>query len=571
MKTTFSIMSTKTKLKCIGVIVLAFASSMLASIWPVKLGELYTSISNGTVNDLAHGATAVVTFGLIYLASECITIIRRVSLDCIVASNEADIRDLSIGKLLKVPVSYYSGCLSGEKTAQLNQGVAGFSQLFKISCDDIASTIMTTVCTFVQVMINAPGVTAGIMAIYLVITILISFLQIRSQNGIRENIIEQKTHLDGVICQMISNLEFIRVHNAEEAERLRLLPMLRKICKTEQKHHTYMGIFDCLKRFCKVLFQAMLIVLSLVLIARGQMHAGSVITICLLFQQLTKPVEDVYRFMDETASAVIKSKSLADIIQRNADDIYDIKSSGVNCDEKGIEITDVIVTDPSGKTDLASFDKIILPAGKTIALRGANGCGKSSLIRGITRFYPLRTGEITLFGRNLSDYSQEELSETVYYSPQVPFFIDGSVRENLKYGLAYDVNDSELKDALLKVHLAGTNHDETVIDKDPLQALDIHIGEKANELSGGMKQRLLFARASLSKPKVFIFDEPTANLDASSTDNVLGSLRELSTALNATVIMISHDPKVVSSCDLVIDIHNGLRTRSITNEHKQVA
>ena len=114
-----------------------------------------------------------------------------------------------------------------------------------------------------------------------------------------------------------------------------MLPMLRKICKTEQKQfYTYMGIFDCLKRLCKVSFQAMLIVLSLVLIARGQMHAGNVITICLLFQQLTKPVDDVYRFMDETASAVIKSKSLADIIQRSEDDIYCIESSGVSCDEK---------------------------------------------------------------------------------------------------------------------------------------------------------------------------------------------------------------------------------------------
>ena len=99
MKKYLSIMSNKTKLKCVGVIVLAFVSSLLASVWPVRLGELYTSISNGTVSTIAQGALAVVTFGLIYLASECITIVRRVVLDCIIASHESEIREYSIEKL----------------------------------------------------------------------------------------------------------------------------------------------------------------------------------------------------------------------------------------------------------------------------------------------------------------------------------------------------------------------------------------------------------------------------------------------------------------------------------------
>ncbi len=127
-----SIMSRKTKVKCAGIIFLAFVSSLLASLWPVRLAALYTNISNGTINSLTKGAFAVVTFGLIYLSAECITILRRVMLDCVIATHESEVRENSVEKLLKMPVSYYSGTLSGEKTAQLNQGVAGFSQLIKI-------------------------------------------------------------------------------------------------------------------------------------------------------------------------------------------------------------------------------------------------------------------------------------------------------------------------------------------------------------------------------------------------------------------------------------------------------
>ena len=79
MKKYLSIMSKQTKFKCIGVIAMAFISSLLASIWPVRLGTLYTSISNGTIRTIAEGAGAILTFGLIYLASECILSLIHIS------------------------------------------------------------------------------------------------------------------------------------------------------------------------------------------------------------------------------------------------------------------------------------------------------------------------------------------------------------------------------------------------------------------------------------------------------------------------------------------------------------
>lgn len=181
-------MSKKTKLKCLGVVALSLISSILASIWPVRLGELYTSISDGTIGNVAMGAVAIAVFGLMYLSAECITIVRRVMLDCIIATHESEVREFSIEKLLKMPVSYYSGCLSGEKTAQLNQGVAGFSQLIKIMCNDVFATVLTAACTLFQVFLNAPWIMAGIMFLYLAFTVVISAFQIRSQNGIRRRL-----------------------------------------------------------------------------------------------------------------------------------------------------------------------------------------------------------------------------------------------------------------------------------------------------------------------------------------------------------------------------------------------
>ncbi len=568
MKKYLSVMSKKTKLKCIGVIMLAFASSLLASMWPVRLGELYTSISDGTVSTIAQGALAVVTFGLIYLAAECITIIRRVVLDCIIASHESEIREYSIEKLLKMPVAYYSGCLSGEKTAQLNQGVAGFSQLIKIMCNDIFATILTAVCTLVQVFLNAPAIMVGIMLVYLVLTIIISAFQIRSQNGIRESIVGQKNALDGQICQSISNLELIRGMNAEEYEKKRLIPSILNISRTEKRHHRYMGSFDCLKQFCKISFQVVLLVASILLISNGKMSAGSVITVCLLFQQLVKPIDEVYRFMDETASSVIKAKVLLEVAASPSDEVFDIHSSDEDANGNDIRVEDVVVTNPEKDLSLAWYEDIVIPSGKIIALQGPNGCGKSSLVRCLNRYYPHTQGKITLFGKDQGLFSQKQLTDMLYYTPQSSFFIAGTVRENLMYGIEREVDDEELVKALMNVHLVGTDHNDTVIRIDPKEALDCMIGEKADELSGGMKQRLSLARAFLRTPKLYVFDEITANLDKDATNYVLTNIELYAKRIGAGIVYISHDQKVVDRCDKVIALQNKLRKNS---EEKEVA
>lgn len=554
MKKYLDMMSAKTKARCIFVIALAFVSSLLASVWPVRLGELYTGISNGTFGTVGQGVAAIVLFGLIYLSAECITIVRRVLLDCIIAGHEAELRENSIEKLLKMPVSYYSECPSGEKTAQLNQGVAGFSQLIKITCNDVFATVLTAVCTLVQVFLNAPALMAVIMLLYLAFTVIISAFQIRSQNGIREKIVTQKNALDGQICQSISNLELIRGMNAEGYEKRRLHPSIQNISKTEQKHHKYMGSFDCLKQSCKIAFQVILIATSVALIRTGRMPAGSVITVCLLFQQLIKPIDEVYRFMDETASSVVKAKVLLEVVTKPSDKVFEIESTGESTSAPVILLENVLITNPEKNKDLALYQDVIIPCDRRVALQGPSGSGKTTMIRGLNRYYPHIQGNITLFGRSLDTYSQKELTSLLYYVPQNAFFFAGTVRENLVYGLDTDLTDQELCEALYKSCLVG--HIEGAICKDSETALAYTLSEGAANLSGGQRQRLSLARAFLRAPKMYIFDESTANLDENTANEVLNNIEAHAKAVGAGILYISHDEKVVGRCDEIIVLEN---------------
>ena len=129
------------------------------------------------------------------------------------------------------------------------------------------------------------------------------------------------------------------------------------------------------------------------------------------------------------------------------------------------------------------------------------------------------------------------------------------------------MSDEELVKALLNVHLAGAGHNDTVIRIDPKEALDCMIGEKADELSGGMKQRLSLARAFLRTPKLYVFDEITANLDKDATNCVLTNIESYAKKIGAGIVYISHDQKVVDRCDKVITLENKLRKNS---EEKEV-
>ena len=552
------LMTNKTKLKCMGIIAMAMISSVLASIWPVKLGELYTDISGGKISGVSQEIVAIATFGLIYFSAECIIILRRVLLDCIIATHEAEIRETSVEKLLKMPVSYYAGCLSGEKTAQLNQGVAGLSQLIKILCNDIVATVLTAACTLIQVVLKAPLAMAGIMRLYLATTLLVSVFQIRSQNGIRENIIKQKNSLDGQICQSISNLELIRSMDAEEYERIRLQPAIQKVSVTEKKHHRYMGSFDCVKQFCKIAFQVIILIASIIMVANGKMSAGAVISVCILFQQLIKPIDEVYRFMDETASSVVKAKVLIEVMDSGEDSIFSVQTETHSFLGDDIVLRDVAIKNPEKNKTLAYYDRLRIPGNKVVALSGESGCGKTTMIRSLTRYYPYTSGTISVFGNDLDMYSQHELTDKLCYLPQKAFFFAGTIRDNLIYGIERTVTDEEMRSALRKACLLDALIEKvnkcfvTTVD----DILSYEIGEGGTGLSGGECQRLSLARAFLRKPKLYIFDESTANLDAVTTDKVLTNIEEYAKSIKAGVVYISHDKNVVDRCDTVIHVDN---------------
>ena len=558
-----------TKRHCLCIIALTIVSSFLGSLWPVQLGNICTDFSDGRISTIRDGLIPILTLGILFLLSEGLIIFRRSAMDCVIASHEADIRKRSIGKMLKMPVSFTFGEDKGEKrAAQLDQGIEGLSQLIRIVCNDVCAMVLTTSFILYQVVSHAPWIMAMIMLAYLGVSILISIAQIRSQNGIREAILDKKNTLRGQVHQAVAGLELIRSLNAETYEADRLCPLIDEISAAEKRHHLFMGRFDGIKKICAIAFLIVILMVSLVMVTHDQMAPGAVFTLCLLFQQMLRPLDDIYRFLDETASSEIKVKLLREMTDIKEDPVFEIADSipVYTGNDTDIVLQDVAITTPGKDKTVARYHNLVIPGKEIVAIAGGSGCGKTSIIRCLNRFFPYVCGRITIMGRDLESYSQRELTDKVSYTPQVQYFFAGTIREILMVGLREDVGDKALIDALKNAALFDTlyrkakeNAFSEVTDE---SILSYRIGDGGAGLSGGECQRLTIARAFLRKPDVFIFDESTANIDDNTEETVLTNIEQYARKINAGVIYISHDDNVIRRCNHVIYLEKEIRIAS---------
>lgn len=189
-----------------------------------------------------------------------------------------------------------------------------------------------------------------------------------------------------------------------------------------------------------------------------------------------------------------------------------------------------------------------VPAGKTVALVGRSGSGKSTIANLVTRFYDIQEGEITLDDINIQDYRLTNLRENcAVVSQQVHLFND-TVANNI----AYAAQDKYSREDIIKAATAA--HAMEFIEKLP-QGLDTLIGENGASLSGGQRQRLAIARALLRDSPVLILDEATSALDTESERAIQSALEELQR--DRTVLVIAHRLSTIENADEILVIDHG--------------
>jgi len=200
-----------------------------------------------------------------------------------------------------------------------------------------------------------------------------------------------------------------------------------------------------------------------------------------------------------------------------------------------------------GKRKLFQNFNLKIPKGKKVALVGHSGCGKTTLIKLLYRFYDPQLGAVLIDGKNIKDFTKESLRSEMAIVPQEPILFDDTIYNNIKFSKP-DATKEEVMRAIKFAQL------DKIIENLPKKEKTI-VGERGVKLSGGEKQRVSIARAILANKKILILDEATSSLDSETEAEIQKDLEKL--MKNRTSIIVAHRLSTIMKADKIVVMRNG--------------
>ena len=391
LKKTYKLLDNKQKIKFLIIVLIMIVSAWLTQMTPKAIGWLTDDIL--TQNEISF--IKVVPFLILILfvnvINEIIKIIRRIMVEDTATSTEKKARGMIIKSLLMAPLSYFRKNMTGNIHGRLNRCLDGTIKLEKLLFMDFAPAIFNSIAAIITIFLTLPSVLALPMLLVIPIGIFIVFKQINSQKGIRVELLESKSSMDGTTVELINGIEVIRICDSVDFEINRFDNKSELLRNKEMKHHKAMACYDCLKFVNQAFFSVLIIGISTYLATENIITVGSVLTAYLCFNQLLKPLEELHRIFDELSECTILADDFFKMVEIPNDFSY-LKSQNKakNKEEENIisiENLNFYYNENKEKLVLNDFS-ISIEKGMFLGIAAPSGCGKSSLIKAICKLYP---------------------------------------------------------------------------------------------------------------------------------------------------------------------------------------
>ena len=281
-------------------------------------------------------------------------------------------------------------------------------------------------------------------------------------------------------------------------------------------------------------------------VSNGTISIGGLVMVNALMLQLFIPLNSlgiIYRQIKYT----LADMDLVFKLLKKEPEIQDEKSAPDLMINKGnVEFKSVDFSYQKERGILHNID-FTIPAGKTVAVVGFSGGGKSTLVRLLFRFYDVTKGKILIDGQDISQVTQDSLRKAIGIVPQDTVLFNESIFYNIQYG-NLNATEAEVKQAAKMAHI------DKFIESLP-DGWDSIVGERGLKLSGGEKQRVAIARTILKKPSILIFDEATSSLDSTTEQAIQKTLREISS--DTTTLIIAHRLSTIVEADIILVMEAG--------------
>lgn len=548
----YALLDWKQKRNFIFILIIMAVSAILAQLTPKAIGWLTDDILMQEQLEFLKIIPVLLIILVVNVVNELIKILRRILVEDTATKTEKKARGIVIGSLLKAPLSYFKENMTGNIHGRLNRCLEGTVKLEKLLFMDFAPAIFNSIAAIVVIFTTLPVILAFPMLLVIPIGMAIVFRQIKTQKGIRVELLETKSAMDGAIVELLNGIEVIRITDSANLEKNRFYDKSEFLRRKEMRHHKQMAKYDSLKFINEAVFTVLMIGISAYLATQHIITVGDVLTSYLCFSQLLKPLEELHRILDELSESMVLAEDFFKMAEIPNDFSYraakEHKSTCLLPSKGIIEIHNLTFSYHEQSPILKQID-LSIEQGMFLGIAGPSGCGKSSLIKAICKLEKC-DGDIAIDGKNISCLSRKDISKMIALVPQNPFLIAGTIYENICYGLDFKVPLQEAYDAIKKANLSD------FIDSLP-EKINTVLSEGGSNLSGGQKQRIAIARVFLRKPKILILDEATSALDNTSERFIQNEIEKLKEESKMTIISIAHRLTTLKNCDKIIVMNQG--------------
>lgn len=459
------------------------------------------------------------------------------------AKIERDMRKQLFEHYEKLSFSYYSTHNSGQMMSKLVSDLFDISELAHHGPENLFISLVKIIGSFVFLFL----INQKLALPLLLLVILMILFSIRQNKKMQQTFLENRIRIGDINASLQDTLSGIRVVQSfanEDTELHKFNHSNEAFLESKKDNYRCMGTFMSSNLF----FQGMMYLTTLIyggyLIAMGQMQAADLAMYALYIGIFISPIQILVELVEMLQKGLSGFRRYLEVVEtepeiqdkEGAIDLENVKGD-VCYDNVSFHYSD------DNKTVLSQVS-IHIPAGKSVALVGPSGGGKTTICSLLPRFYDVTAGKVTIDGKDVRDLTLKSLRNQIGMVQQDVYLFDGTIRENIAYGKP-DATDEEIKEAARRA-----NMDDFIMQLP--EQYDTYVGEKGTRLSGGQKQRISIARVFLKNPPILILDEATSALDNESERYIQKSLEEL--AKNRTTITIAHRLSTIKRSDEIIVI-----------------
>lgn len=454
------------------------------------------------------------------------------------------IRDLLFEKIQNVPVGYIDTTSHGDLISRMINDIDMMTDGFLESLATALSGITSIIGTLVAMLLLNVKI-AALIIILTPMSILISFIIVKKSKKFVKKEVSLQGDISGYLEEYIGGERVVKAFNHEEKSIENFKALNERFRETAQKSIFYSVLTGPATRFINGLVYGSVGLFGCVLALNGEIAVGTITTFLSYANSFGEPFSNISEQVSDIQQAFAAANRVFNVLAENNETSDERLPDLLNCTGE-VEIKNVNFSYVP-KTNLIQNLNLSVKQGQKVAIVGPTGCGKSTIINLLMRFYDVNSGYITISDTPVKEITRASLRSKYGMVLQDTWLFNSTIRENIAYGNP----NAPLEDIIEAAKLAGIHE---YIEKLP-KKYDTEIIEGGSNLSQGEKQLICIARVMLLKPPMLILDEATSNIDTRTEQSVQKAFDAM--MKGRTSFVVAHRLSTITSADVILVMNKG--------------